>query len=71
MHFTSEQLHAIDSGIPVPVNVEGRDCVLVPGPLYERLREAIEEWHPLSMERNLAQMMADDWRDPSMTVYDE
>ena len=71
MHFTSEQLHAIDSGIPVPVNVEGRDCVLVPGPLYERLREAIEERHPLSMERNLAQMMADDWRDPSMTVYDE
>ena len=63
MDLSSEQLQAIDSGIPVPVNVEGRDCVLVPGLLYERVRDAIEDWHP-SMERYMGQMMADDWTDP-------
>jgi hypothetical protein len=71
MDFTSQQLHAIDSGIPIPVNIEGRECVLVPERLYVRFREAIEDWHPASMERHMAQMMADDWSDPAMNVYDE
>lgn len=71
MDFTAQQLHAIDRGIPVPVNVEGRDCVLVPGALYERMREAIDDWHPASMERYMGQMLAEDWTDPAMSVYDE
>jgi hypothetical protein len=71
MEFTSEQLQAIDKGQPVPLSVEGRPCVLVPGALYEQLREAVEDWHPATMSRHVAQMMADDWNDPAMGVYDE
>jgi hypothetical protein len=69
MDLTAQQLHAIDSGISVPVNIEGRDCVLVPGPIYERLREAVEDWHPASMERHMAEVMADDWSDPALNIY--
>jgi hypothetical protein len=71
MQITSEQLAAIDNGQPVPVSIEGRNCFLVPGSLYEQLREAIEDWHPATMRRNMARMMADDWPEPAMSVYDE
>jgi hypothetical protein len=71
MEFTTQQLQAIDNGEPVPVSVEGRFCVLVPGKLYDQLREAIDDWHPRTMRHSMAQMMADDWNDPAMSAYDE
>jgi hypothetical protein len=71
VQFTSEQLQAIDSGQPVPIWVEGRQCVLLPGTLYEQLRTAADDWHPAVMRRHIARMMADDWDDPAMSVYDE
>jgi len=70
-HLTSEQLQAIDRGQPVPLSVEGRECVLMPGALYQQLRGALDDWHPATMRRQMAQMMADDWSDPAMSVYDE
>jgi hypothetical protein len=71
MQITADQLSAIDSGQPVPVSVEGRNCVLLPDSLYEQLREAIDDWHPANMRRNLAHMMADDWNDPALSIHDE
>jgi hypothetical protein len=68
MDFTNEQLQAIDCGQAVPINVAGRSCVLIPGKLYEQLSE---DWHPAVMQRQFAKMMADDWADPAMDIYDE
>jgi len=42
-HLTSKQVQAIDSGQPVPLSVEGRPCVLLPGALYEQLRAGVED----------------------------
>jgi hypothetical protein len=67
MDISTEQLHALDDGQPVSLNVEGRPCVLVPSPLYEQL---FDDWHPRVMQRQVARMMADDWNDPAMSVYD-
>ena len=71
MDLTTDQLHAIDEGRPVPLTVDGRECVLLPGSLYERLREALDDWHPAVMQKHMAAMMRDDWSDPAMSVYDE
>ena len=71
MDFTTQQLESIDAGEPVPLMVQGRPCVLVPSGLYDQLREAIDDWHPRTMRPTLARMMADDWNDPAMSVYDE
>lgn len=71
MQITSQQLQTIDSGQPVPLTVEGRSCVLLPDALYERLRHAIDDWHPAAMRRQITEIMADDWTDPAMSVYDE
>jgi hypothetical protein len=70
MQITSEQLRAIDLGQPVPLIVEGRNCVLLPGTIDE-LRDALDDWHPKTMQRNMARLMADDWNDPAMSAYDE
>ena len=71
MDLTAQQLAAIDSGQPIPLSVEGRPCVLVPGSVYEQLREAIDDWQPRTMRRAMVRLMADDWNDPAMSVYDE
>ena len=71
MEFTLPQLQAIDAGQPVPLMVDGRACVLLPSALYEQLREAIDDWSPRTMRPNLARLMAEDWSDPAMSVYDE
>jgi antitoxin (DNA-binding transcriptional repressor) of toxin-antitoxin stability system len=71
MDFTSQQLQSIDAGEPVALTVEGRPCILLPTSLYDQLREAIDDWHPRTMRPTLARMMAEDWNDPSMAVYDQ
>ena len=71
MQFTPEQIQALDSGQPVPLSVEGRPCVLLPGAVYEQFLEAVQDWHPAAMRRHMADMMAEDWNDPRMNVYDE
>jgi hypothetical protein len=69
VQFTSEQLQAIDSGQPVSVSVEGRQCVLISDSLYEQFRAAINDWNPAQLKWHMSQMMADDWNDPAMCVY--
>jgi hypothetical protein len=71
MELTSQQLQAIDAGQPVPISVEGRECVLLPGALFEQLRETMDDWHPAIMQRSMAQLMGEDWIDPAMSIYDE
>jgi hypothetical protein len=71
MEFTAQQLQAIDNGEPIQLSVEGRPCVLVPGSLYMQLRESLDDWHPQAMRRDMARMMAEDWNDPAMSIYDE
>ncbi len=69
--LTAEQIEAIDNGEPVVLLVEGRDCVLLPSSRYNRMQEQIDQWHPSTMRRSMAELMADDWSDPAMSVYDE
>ena len=71
MQFSSEQLAALDQGQPVPLTIEGRECVLIPGSLYEQFQQALDDWHPAGMRPHMAKMMAEDWQDPAMSVYDE
>ena len=71
MELTSTQLQALDAGQPVPIEVDGRQCVLLSNTKYDAACELIEDWHPSTMLRQLANMMAEDWTDPAMSVYDE
>ena len=71
MHLTVEQLQAIDNGEPVPLLVDGRECVVLSSSAYEQVRGLIEDWDPSTMQRQMAHMMADDWNDPAMSIYDE
>ncbi|MBI2479598.1 MAG: hypothetical protein HYV60_13490 [Planctomycetia bacterium] len=71
MNLTAEQILAIDKGDPVCIEVDGRQCVLLNSAAFDRMREQIDEWHPATMLRNMADLMADDWNDPAMRVYDE
>ena len=71
MQLTSEQLQSLDSGQPVSLLVDGRVCVLLNSSVYDQFREWVEDWHPATMRRHMAAMMADDWNDPATSVYDE
>ena len=71
MLLSVEQVQAIDNGEPVRVEIEGRECVLLSGDAYDHIRGLIEDWDLCTMQRHMARMMADDWNDPSMNVYDE
>jgi len=70
VQITSQQLQAIDNGQPVPLIVEGRQCVLLPGTI-EQFRDALDDWEPRTMQPAMARLMADDWNDPAMSAYDE
>jgi hypothetical protein len=67
MDLTLSQLQALDKGEAVPIVVDGRNCVLMREAAFEQL----DEWHPLSMQRHMAEMMREDWTDPAMSVCDE
>lgn len=69
--LTAEQIKAIDNGEAVVLLVEGRDCVLLPSSRYNRMQEHIDRWYPSTTRRSMAELMADDWSDPAMSIYDE
>jgi hypothetical protein len=71
MQLTAEQIQAIDKGEPVGLLVDGRQCVLLSSDAYDQFRSLVEDWEPSTMQRQMAEMMADDWNDPAMSVYDE
>lgn len=71
VELSIEQVESIDKGLPIWLEVQGRDCVLLSAQVYDRIRAAIEEWDPSTMQRHMADMMAEDWSDPAMNVYDE
>jgi hypothetical protein len=71
MDLTSSQLQALDNGEAIPLVVDGRQCVLLTDTSFEQVRALLDEWHPLKMQRQMADMMRDDWSDPAMSVYDE
>ena len=71
MQLTSEQLLSLDRGQPVSLLIDGRHCVLLNSQVYEQVRELIDDWHPSTMRRQMAAMMADDWDDPAMSIYDD
>ena len=37
----------------------------------DRMREAMDDWDPSTVQPHMARMMLDDWNDPGMSVYDE
>ncbi|MDH3717996.1 MAG: hypothetical protein OES79_07725 [Planctomycetota bacterium] len=71
MELSQEQLETLDKGQPVSLVVDGRSCVLLSNQTYARVRELIEDWDPSTMKRHMAELMADDWNDPAMNVYDD
>jgi hypothetical protein len=71
MDLTSSQLQALDNGEAIPLVVGGRNCVLLTDTSFEQVRELLDEWHPLKMQRLMADMIRDDWSDPAMSAYDE
>ena len=71
MNLTADQVRAIDNGEPVRLVVDGQTFVLLPSTTYDQLRTHADEWHPDTMLQNLASIMADDWNDLEMSIYDE
>lgn len=71
MDLTTEQLHTLDDGKPVSLVIQGRDCVLLSCEAYQQVREIIEDWDPFTMQCHMADVMAEDWNDPAMGVYDD
>ena len=71
MNLTAAQIQAIDNGEPVTIVVDGRHCVLLNNATFEKMRESIDHWHPSKMQRQMAELMSDDWNDSAMSVYDE
>jgi hypothetical protein len=71
MDLTSSQLQALDNGEAVPLVIGGRNCVLLSDTSFEQVRGLLDAWHPLKMQRLMAEMMRDDWSDPAMSAYDE
>ena len=67
MQLTIDQLQSLDQGQAVPLVVDGRSCVLLKDAVYEQVRELLEDWHPATMRRHMAAMMAEDWNDPAMS----
>ncbi len=71
MNLTPEQIQLIDNGEPVNIVVDGRSCVLLPSSTYGQMQEQIDQWHPATMQQNMSQVMADDWNESAMSVYDD
>ncbi|MDA1013211.1 MAG: hypothetical protein O3A00_02025 [Planctomycetota bacterium] len=72
MQLNSEQLQLLDAGRTVAIVVDGRDCFVVPRRVYEtHERDLLDDWHPGTMQRQMAEVMSDDWNDPAMSVYDD
>jgi len=70
MELTKTQLDAIDSGRVVHVTIDGRSCVVISSAAFEKSVALALEWHPSTMVRPMADIMADDWTDPAMNIYD-
>jgi hypothetical protein len=70
-HLTAEQRTALGQGEAVPLMVDATECVLLRKDVYDRIQELIEDWDPRVMRGHLAQMMADDWNDPRMSIHDQ
>lgn len=71
MVLSAEQIEALDRGEPVPLSVEGRACVLLNAATFGDDADSKQEWEPGSMLPHVAKMMAEDWDDPAMSVYDD
>jgi hypothetical protein len=71
MELSPSQLQSLDAGQAVPLVVGGRSCVLLSDAAFDAVRQATDAWRPEALQRQLAQLMQDDWSDPAMSVYDE
>ncbi len=71
MILTAEQVRAVTHGEAVALTVEETPCVLVREDVFDQLTALLEDWDPRTMRKHIAHMMADDWTDPAMSVYDQ
>ncbi|MBW3541146.1 MAG: hypothetical protein KY476_12830 [Planctomycetes bacterium] len=71
MVLTAEQQAAIEQGQPVSVIVGTTPCVIVREDVYQGIEAMLDDWDPRLMRRHLASMMAEDWGDPAMEIYDQ
>jgi hypothetical protein len=71
MNLTPEEIRTLDKGEPVSLMVEGRKCVLLTSDAYEQAQALIDDWAPSTMRRHMAEMMAEDWNDPTMSACDD
>lgn len=67
MTLSTQQRQDLAKGRPVPVVVDKTECVVVRKEVFERFAD---EFDPRTFYPHMAQMMAEDWDDPAMAVYD-
>lgn len=72
MQLSVEQLETLDRGHPVAVQLDGRERVVLKRDVFEVQRtEMASDWPPATMQRQMADMLSDDWTDPAMSIYDD
>jgi hypothetical protein len=61
MNLTVEQQQAIDQGEPVPLTVDGRECVLIRKDVYEHVKTLYDdsEWTDEELSLNAATTFED------------
>lgn len=75
MNLTQEQRLALQRGEAVPVQIDGKACVVLPREIYDRVKRIVEyDDGPLTeAERRFLLQQAGKragWEDPEMDVYD-
>ena len=69
MNLSQEQISSLDNGQAVSVQVDGRECVLIPREVYERVH-ALLDFDPNQAYPAIDEAWRDGWDDPKMADYD-
>ncbi len=74
MDISSEQVRAIDHGDAVPINVEGRSCVVLRQDVYDRVKRVVDfDESDISAEETYLAVLAawDQDEDPGLDAYQD
>jgi len=74
MDLTNDQIQALDHGDPVPVGVDGRQCVVLRRDVYDRVEQVIGyDDRELSPDEAYPAILAawDQEKDPGLDAYQD
>jgi hypothetical protein len=69
MELTNQQMKSLDEGQPIPVVLEGRDCVIVPREVFDRV-SLLLDFDPSQAYPAIDEAWREGWDDPKMADYD-